>query len=202
MDAIAQLSLLLGPSFLSGINAYATIGFLGLFARLGWLTLPGELNVLTQPVVFGIALFLFAVEFIVDKVPALDSMWDSVHTFVRIPAGALLAYAAVGSVAPELQLGALLLGGTLAATTHATKSAIRAMINWSPEPFSNWILSFAEDGFVLLCLLLIFYIPFLMLAIIGGFLIFFIWFFPKIFRFLKTAFRKGLNVFKSPPEPQ
>lgn len=201
MDTIAQLSLLVGPSFLSGINAYATIGFLGLFGRLGLLTLPTDLEVLQHPVVIGIALFLYALEFIADKVPALDSLWDSIHTFIRIPAGAILAYAAAGPVSPELKLGALLLGGTLAASAHGTKTALRAIINWSPEPFSNWLLSLAEDGFVLLGVLMIFYVPLLMLVILALFIAFFIWFFPKMLRVLKIAFRKGIEIFKSPPPP-
>ena len=195
------MSLILGPSFLSGINAYATIGFLGLFGRLGLLTLPTGLEVLTHPVVIGIALFLYVLEFIADKVPALDSLWDSVHTFVRVPAGAVLAYAAAGPVSPELKLGALLIGGTLAATAHSTKTALRTIINWSPEPFSNWMFSLSEDIFVLICLLLIFYIPLFMLVILGLFFAFFIWFFPKMVRVLKAAYHKGIEIFKSPPSP-
>src|SRR5215831_10761210 len=103
MDVLSTLSLMLGGSWASGLNAYATIGFLGLFGRLGWLSLPESLHPLTHPAVFGVALFLYLVEFVADKVPAFDTVWDSVHTFIRVPAGAVMSYAAVGDVSPELK---------------------------------------------------------------------------------------------------
>lgn len=202
MEVISQLSLLMGSSFLTGINAYATIGFLGLFGRIGWLNLPQGLEILTHPVVFGIALFLFVLEFFADKVPALDSLWDGIQTFIRIPAGAVLAFAAVGDVSPELKFAALLLGGSLAASAHATKSSIRVMVNLSPEPISNWLLSLSEDGFVLISLWLMFYFPIVMLGIIILFVVFFIWFFPKILKIFKGIFQKIINIFRSHPQPQ
>ncbi|HSA58854.1 MAG TPA: DUF4126 domain-containing protein [bacterium] len=198
MDVVAQLSLLMGPSFLSGINAYATIGFLGLFGRVGWVLLPGGLDVLTHPAVFVTTLVLFAVEFIADKIPAFDTFWDGIQSFIRIPCGAVLAYAVVGPVDPELKLAAGLLGGTLAASSHAVKAGVRAMVNMSPEPFSNWLLSFAEDGFVLAGLWFIFYLPFVMAGILVLFLCLAIWILPKMFRVFLAAVRKGARVFRSP----
>jgi len=200
MEFFSTLSILLGSSFLSGFNAYATIGFLGLFGRLGWLALPNGMDVLTHPAVFGIALFLYLIEFIADKVPAFDTVWDSIQTFIRIPAGAVLAYAAVGPVAPELKFAAALVGGSLAFSAHATKSSIRAMVNLSPEPVSNWLLSIGQDGALLICIWLMFYFPFLMLALIGGFIIFFIWFIPKIFRTFGRMFRKLFSIFRTSPQ--
>jgi len=198
MEIYSTLSVLLGASWLSGFNAYATIGFLGLFGRLGWLTLPAGLHTLEHPAVFGIALALYLVEFIADKVPAFDTFWDSIQTFVRIPAGAVLAFAAVGDVSPELKLLATLLGGGMALSAHATKSSIRALVNLSPEPFSNWILSLGQDGAILLLLWLMFYFPILMLGILLLFLIFFIWFLPKIFRTFSRIFRR---IWSKPPQP-
>jgi len=198
MNAIEQLSLLVGPSFLSGINAYATVGFLGAFAKLGWIGLPKGLDGLAHPLVFGLALVLFVVEFVADKVPAFDSIWDGVQSFVRIPCGAVLAYGAIGTVEPQFKIAAVLLGGTLAASSHATKAGIRAMANLSPEPFSNWILSLAEDGFVIACLWLIFFLPVIMLGIFTLFLIFAVWFFPKMFRIFKAGLRKGAGLLRPP----
>ncbi len=191
MNAITQLSLLIGPSFLSGINAYATVGFLGLFGRLGWLTLPKGLEILTHPPVFGVALALFVVEFVADKIPAVDSFWHGIQSFVRIPCGALLAYATAGSVEPHLKIAAFLLGGTLAASSHAAKAGLRALANLSPEPFSNWFLSLSEDAFLVVCLFLIFFVPLLMIVILALFVLFAIWFFPKIFRVFQSVLRKN-----------
>jgi hypothetical protein len=196
MDLIQTLSLLVGSSFLSGWNAYATVGFLGLFGRLGWLSLPDSLNAITHPLVFGVALFMFLVEFLADKIPAVDSAWDAVHTFIRIPAGALMAYAVVGPMDPALKIAAGLVGGSIAFTAHATKSSVRAIANLSPEPISNWTLSFAQDGLLFLLIWIMIYLPFLMLALVVLFLIFFFWFSRKIFRGFGRMFSK------SPPSPQ
>jgi uncharacterized protein DUF4126 len=196
MEILQTLSLLVGSSFLTGWNAYATIGFLGLFGRLGWLQLPDSLHVLTNPAVFVIALFLFLIEFLADKIPAVDSFWDAVHTFVRIPAGAILAYAAVGPVDPALKIAAGLLGGSLAFAAHTTKSSLRLMVNLSPEPFSNWVLSFSQDGILLVLIWVMFHLPFLMLFLVGIFLVFFFWFSRKIFRGFGKLFGK------SPTSPQ
>ncbi len=199
MSTLSNLSFLVGSSFLSGFSAYATIGFLGLFGYLGWIELPSGLEMLTHPVVFGIALGLYFIEFFADKVPAIDSAWDSVQTLVRIPAGAVLAYGAVGDVSPELKIAATLLGGALAFSSHATKTTVRATANLSPEPFSNWFLSLGQDVMLLLSIWLMFAHPWVMLAIVFVFLLFFIWFIPKIFRTLRWMFRKVVGIFRTKP---
>ncbi len=199
MDALSTLSLMLGSSWASGLNAYATVGFLGLFGKIGWLDLPEGLHPLTHPAVFGVALFLYLVEFIADKIPAFDTAWDSVQTFIRVPAGAVLAYGAVGPVSPELKLAATLIGGSLAFSAHATKSSVRMAVNASPEPFSNWFLSVGEDLMVFFSLWFMFEHPYVMLAIVAVFLLFFAWFLPKIFRGFRWMFRKFLGLFRRPP---
>jgi len=195
MDTLASLSVWLGTSWVSGLNTYATVGFLGLFGKIGWLTLPDELHPLTNPIVFGVALFLYLVEFVADKIPAFDTVWDGVHTFIRIPAGAILAWAAVGAVSPELKVVAALVGGSLAFSAHATKASIRASANLSPEPFSNWFLSISEDITVLLSIYLMFHHPYLMLGILAVFLLFFIWFIPKIWRSFRWMWRQFVALF-------
>ena len=190
MDSISTLSLMLGSAWTSGLNVYATVGFIGLFGRLGWLSLPAGLETLAHPAVIAVALFLYLVEFVADKIPAFDTAWDSIQTFIRVPAGAILAYAAVGEVSPELKLAAFLIGGSLAFSAHATKSSIRASANLSPEPFSNWLLSIGEDLMVFASIWVMFAHPYVMLAILAVFLLFFIWFMPKIFRAFRWMWRK------------
>lgn len=202
MDVLSQLSILLGSSWISGLNAYAAVGFLGLFGRVGWVSLPDGLHPLTHPAVFGIALAFFLVEFIADKIPAFDSFWDSIQTFIRIPAGVLLAYGSVGDVSPELRVLAGLIGGGMAFSAHATKSSIRATVNTSPEPFSNWFFSVGQDIMVFLSIWIMFQHPYVMLAILAVFLLFFIWFAPKIFRAARWMWRRFWGLFerkKLPP---
>jgi hypothetical protein len=145
MNPIETLGLALGAGFSSGLNLYATVATLGLLHRFGVLQLPPHLQVLSHPWVLGIALALYLVEFFADKIPYLDTIWDVIHTFIRPPAAALLAFAAAGGVASQWRWGAALLAGGVALTSHGTKASARAAVNTSPEPFSNWILSFGED---------------------------------------------------------
>lgn len=154
---LGMLGLLLGASFASGVNLYATVATLGLLHRFEVIALPPSLAILSHPVVLVIAIALYAVEFVADKIPAVDHVWDAIHTFVRPPAAALLAYAAVapaavgpGGVAspgvPEVwRIVAALLAGTIAFTAHSTKAATRGAVNTSPEPFSTAAVSLAED---------------------------------------------------------
>jgi hypothetical protein len=146
MNLIETLGLALGAGFSSGLNLYATVATLGLLQRFGVLSLPPHLQVLSHPWVLGIAIALYLIEFFADKIPYFDTVWDAVHTFIRPPAAALLAYAAAGSAPPEWRWGAALLAGSVALTSHGTKASARAAVNTSPEPFSNWILSFGEDA--------------------------------------------------------
>jgi len=128
------------------LNLYATVAAAGLFQRFGVVQLPEPLHVLANPVIIGIALTLFVVEFIADKIPLVDSAWDAVHTFIRPPAAALIAWSSFGSVPETWKIGAALLAGTVARTSHGAKASARAAVNTSPEPFSNWALSLGEDA--------------------------------------------------------
>jgi Domain of unknown function (DUF4126) len=132
----------------SGMRLYAAVFLTGLAGYLGWVPLPAGLSVLQQPAILYVSGCLLAVEFIADKVPWVDSLWDSVHTFIRIPAGAALAYSVFGADPGSWGVIAALLGGTLAATSHAAKTSTRAAVNTSPEPFSNIGLSLAGDAMV------------------------------------------------------
>src|SRR6267142_5064795 len=145
MNLVETLGLALGAGFSSGLNLYATVATLGLLQRYGVLQLPPALQVLSHPWVLGIAIALYLVEFLADKIPYFDTILDAIHTFIRPPAAALLTYAAAGSAPPEWRWGAALLAGGVALTSHGTKASARAAVNTGPEPFSNWILSFGED---------------------------------------------------------
>jgi hypothetical protein len=145
MNPIETLGLALGAGFSSGLNLYATVATLGLLQRFGVLHLAPGLQALGHPWVLGIAITLYLLEFFADKIPYLDTIWDAIHTFIRPPAAALLAFAAAGGAAPEWRWGAALLAGGIALTAHGTKASARAAVNASPEPLSNWILSLGED---------------------------------------------------------
>jgi Domain of unknown function (DUF4126) len=145
VNPLQTLSLALGAGFSSGLNLYATIATLGLLQRFGIIHLPANLQVLSHPWVLGIAIALYAIEFLADKIPYVDTIWDAVHTVIRPPAAAILAYSAAGAAPPEWRWGAALLAGGVALTSHGTKASTRAAVNTSPEPFSNWALSFGED---------------------------------------------------------
>jgi hypothetical protein len=146
MNPVETLGLALGAGFSSGLNLYATIATLGLLQRFGVIHLPPSLSVLSHPWVIGIAAALYVIEFFADKIPYVDTAWDAVHTLIRPPAAAILAYASAGAASPEWRWGAALLAGGVALTSHGTKASARAAANMSPEPFSNWTLSFGEDA--------------------------------------------------------
>ena len=145
MNPIETLGLALGAGFSSGLNLYATVATLGLLQRLGVLHLPPGLQVLSHPWVRAIAIALYLLEFFADKIPYFDTFWDALHTFIRPPAAALLTFAAAGGAPQEWRWGAALLAGGVALTSHGTKASARAAVNTTPEPFSNWFLSFGED---------------------------------------------------------
>jgi hypothetical protein len=145
MSPIETLGLALGAGFSSGLNLYATVATLGLLQRFGVLHLPPGLQILSYPWVLGIAMALYLLEFLADKIPYFDTFWDAIHTFIRPPAAALLTFAAAGPAPPEWRWAAVLLAGGVALTSHGTKASARAAVNTSPEPFSNWFLSFGED---------------------------------------------------------
>jgi hypothetical protein len=199
MDFITTLAVSMGASWVSGINLYATVATLGLLGRFAHLKLPGELEVLTNWWVIGIAIFLFVIEFIADKIQLVDSAWDVIHTFIRIPAGAVLAATAFGDFDRSVQVIALLLGGGLALSSHGTKAAARALINTSPEPFSNVAVSLAEDALAVVTVLLSIFVPFLVFFVIAIGLLVSFWLLPRVFRFFRSVFRKVRHFFSPAP---
>ncbi|MSP41177.1 MAG: DUF4126 domain-containing protein [Deltaproteobacteria bacterium] len=193
MGTIETLSLAMGAAWTSGINLYATVAVLGIANLAQMIQLPPDLQVLSHPAVIGIACTMYVIEFFADKVPYVDSGWDVVHTFIRVPAGAILAARSLGDMNPALELAALLAGGSIALAAHGMKATTRLAINASPEPFSNWAASVTEDIAVLGSLWLIFHHPLVMLFLLAGFIALIIWLAPKIFRLAKRGFQALRN---------
>ncbi|HYH83910.1 MAG TPA: DUF4126 domain-containing protein [Pyrinomonadaceae bacterium] len=193
MDIITTLGTALGAAWTAGINLYATVAVLGLMQHYGLVSkLPGGLDKLDNWWVIGIALFLYVVEFFADKVPYVDTVWDALHTFIRVPAGAVLALAATTDLDPTLRIVAVLLGGGLALSTHGTKATVRAAANVSPEPFTNWALSLAEDALAIIAVFLAVVHPLVVLVLILAFVIVLIWILPKVLRRLKRLVNSAL----------
>ena len=187
---IQTLALTMGVAWASGINLYAAIAMLGFGGSLGYIDLPADLQVLQDPSVIIAAGFMYCVEFMADKTPGVDTSWDALHTFIRIPAGALLAAGAVGDVAPALTVAAGIVGGGVSAATHATKAGSRVLINTSPEPFSNWAASIAEDVAVIAGLWAALTHPVLFLLAFVVFLLALIWLLPRIWHAARGVFRR------------
>jgi hypothetical protein len=180
----------MGASWVSGINLYATVATLGLLSRFSGLHLPGELSVLSNMWIIGIASALYVVEFVADKVPWIDTSWDLVHTFIRVPAGAVLAAAAFGDFDKSIQVIAFLLGGGLALSSHGTKATARAFLNLSPEPVTNIVTSVLEDITAVGSILLAAFFPLLLFIVVSiGVIISFI-VLPKTFRYFRAAWTK------------
>ena len=190
MEVIDSLALSLGAAWASGINLYAALFMLGFMHAGGYMVLPPELQVLADPLVLAAAGFMYCVEFFADKTPGVDSLWDGVHTFIRIPAGALLAAGAVAEVGPAAELAGLLIGGGLAAGAHTLKAGGRVLINTSPEPFSNWGASIGEDLVVIGGLWAALHYPWLFLAVLVVFIVLLAWLLPKLLRAIGTLFRR------------
>jgi hypothetical protein len=187
---LATLALTMGASWASGINLYAALLVLGLGGVSGNIDLPVGLEVLENPLVIGAAGLMYFVEFFIDKTPGADSGWDAISTFIRLPAGAMLAAGAVGDVTPALEIAAAIMGGGLAATSHATKAGTRLLINTSPEPVTNWTASISEDLLVLGGLWTALNHPVIFIILMLLFIILAIWILPKLWRLLKMLFRK------------
>ncbi|HUH36997.1 MAG TPA: DUF4126 family protein [Spongiibacteraceae bacterium] len=187
---IATLSLTMGVAWASGINLYAAVLVLGIGGATGNIALPESLQVVQDPMVIAAAGIMYAVQFFADKTPGVDTGWDSIHTFIRIPAGAMLAAASVGDVTPALQVTAGLLGGTLSAATHATKAGTRVLINTSPEPFSNWAASISEDIAVLGGLWIALNYPLVFIGLLAIFVLLMIWLLPRLWRAIRTVLHK------------
>jgi hypothetical protein len=199
MNVINILGLALGAAWTSGINLYATVAVLGLLQRFKLAELPGGLDVLDNWIIIGLALFLYSVEFIADKVPYVDSVWDAVHTFIRVPAGAVLALAATTELDASIQVVAVLLGGGLALSTHGTKATARAAANTSPEPVSNWTLSIVEDIFAIGAIVLAALHPVAILVIILIFLLILAWILPKVVRRIRRMISSVRAFFSRKP---
>jgi Domain of unknown function (DUF4126) len=189
MEWFSTLSLALGSAWTSGINLYATVTVLGLLQKFAFTKLPGGLDVLDNWWIIGIAGGLYLVEFFADKIPYLDSIWDVVHTFIRVPAGAAMAYAATNDMDTSVSTIATLFGGGFALSSHGTKAAVRAGANLSPEPVSNWVLSIVEDIIAFVGSLLAVFAPVIIAIVLVIFSIFFVWFAPKVFRALRRIFK-------------
>jgi hypothetical protein len=187
-DWISTLGFAMGSAWLSGINLYATVATLGLLQRFQLVTLPGQLGGLGNEWVIGVAAALYVVEFVADKIPVVDSAWDMVHTFIRVPAGAVLAFQAFGTADPAVRTIAMLLGGSVALSSHGAKAAVRVAANTSPEPFSNIALSLMEDLFTFSSSVILGWFPVLALGVVILFLIVVGWLAPKILRALRGLF--------------
>ena len=189
-ETLTAIAVALGAGWASGLNAYAAVLVLGVAQRLGLVALPHDLQVLESPWVLGVAAILFALNFLADKIPYVDSINDVLQTFVRIPAGVLLAYGAATGLSPEFSIIAGLLGGTLAAGTHIAKTGSRALINTSPEPFTNVFASLGEDVTVLGGLALAIAYPITFLCLLALFVVLLIWLLPKLVRLALVPLRR------------
>ncbi|TDR47468.1 uncharacterized protein DUF4126 [Tahibacter aquaticus] len=193
MDLLQSTALAAGLAWASGIRLYGAVFLIGLLARYDVITLPSGLALLQDDWVLWVSGILMVGEFLADKVPAFDSVWDALHTFIRIPAGGLLAWGVFQDSSPGLQLAAGLLGGVITSGTHLTKAGTRALINTSPEPFSNWGASVGEDLSVLGGLYLVWHYPWVFLGLLLLFGLVMIWVLPKLWRVLRRVWQRLRN---------
>ena len=187
MEIISQLALAGGLSWASGLRLYLTVFAVGMLAKFNVVDLPSALAILSNPWVLGVSGALAAVEFLADKIPYVDSAWDSIQTFIRIPAGALLAMGAINSQDPMIATITALLGGSLAGATHATKAGSRALINTSPEPVSNVVASLGEESMLITGSWLAFAHPGVFIGVLVGFILLMLWLLPKLWRGIKSV---------------
>jgi uncharacterized membrane protein len=198
VNTLGTLGIAMGSAWLSGINLYAAVLTMGLLQHFKLAHLPGDLDGLAQWWVIILAGVLYLVEFVADKVPAVDSAWDAIHTFIRIPAGAILAASAFAHFDPSVRLAALLIGGGVALSSHGMKAATRVAVNTSPEPFSNIVVSLSEDFVAFASTLLMVFHPVVILVLVAIFVLIAIWLVPKIVRALRRLFQRKRS---SPPAP-
>lgn len=192
---IQTIALTMGVAWASGLNLYGTLLALGIMSNTGYVDLPADLQIVGDPLVIAAAGLMYGVEFFADKIPGVDTGWDTLHTFVRIPAGALLAAGAIGDVTPAAEMAAALVGGSLAAGTHFTKAGSRVMINTSPEPVSNWAASITEDVAVFAGLWAAIAHPYVFVALLIAFILLMIWMLPKLWRGIKRILQFFINLF-------
>jgi hypothetical protein len=189
-DPMSTAALAGGLSWASGIRLYMTLFVAGWFGRAGWIDLPPALEVLQSTWVLAATGALLIVEFLADKVPGIDSAWDALQTFIRVPAGAVLGAATLGAMDPQWTTLAAILGGVFAAGAHVTKAGSRALINTSPEPFSNWAASFSEELAVLGGLWAAFFHPWILFVFLAVFFVAALWLLPKLWRGLRWLFKR------------
>jgi len=199
MDPVQLIALSMGSAWASGLNLYAAVFMLGFLGATGNIQLPPELQFLTNPLLLVAAGLMYAIEFFADKTPGVDTGWDALHTFIRIPAGAILAAGAVGEIGPAAQLAAALVGGGVTAATHATKAGSRVLINTSPEPFSNWAASITEDVAVLGGLWAALHHPWVFLVLLAVFLLVLAWALPRLWRAIKAVGGRLSRLFSRDP---
>lgn len=199
-QVVSIIALTMGVAWASGINLYAAILVLGILGSGGYMTLPPGLEIVMHPLVLVAAGFMYLVEFFADKTPGVDSSWDALHTFIRIPAAAALAAAAVGDVHPAASLAAALVGGGLATGVHLTKAGSRILINASPEPFSNWAASLSEDVAVVAGLWAALYHPWVFLILLIIFIALMAWLLPKIWKGVRIVFQTLVDVLRGKPK--
>ncbi len=195
MEPVEIIALSMGAAWASGINLYAAVFMLGFMGSTGHMELPPNLQLLSDPLVLAAAGFMYCVEFFADKIPGVDSGWDALHSFIRIPAGALLAAGAVAEVGPAAELAGFIIGGSLAAGTHATKAGSRVLINTSPEPVTNWIASIGEDLAVIGGLWTALNYPWAFVIALVLFIILMAWLLPKLWRGIKFVFCRIARLF-------
>ena len=198
---VQTIALTMGVAWASGINLYGTLLALGIMSNTGYVDLPTDLQIIGDPLVIAAAALMYGVEFFADKVPGVDTGWDTLHTFVRIPAGALLAAGAIGDVSQAAELAAAIVGGSIAAGTHFTKAGSRVMINTSPEPVSNWTASLLEDIAVFAGIWAAIEHPYIFIALLAAFILLIIWLLPKLWRGIKRIIQFFVDRFNGkPPE--
>ena len=193
MEWLETIGRTLGFSLAAGVNLYATVAILGLASRYGWVTLPEQFHVFNNDWIIGLAAVLYVIEFVADKIPWVDSLWDSVHTLIRPVGGALIAVASMGDLSPGMQGVIALLGGTIAAGAHVTKAGTRVAANASPEPFSNWILSFLGDGFVIGLAFITLQYPLIALAVSVTILVLIVLIARKVWKWLRGTMTPDLS---------
>lgn len=183
MEWLTTLATAMGASWVAGYRLYACVAVLGVAGHFGWCRLPGQLEIMSDPRVFGVAAVLFLVEFFADKIAWLDTGWDAVHTFIRIPAGAIMASAAFADFDPWIKAVAFLIGGGIAFSAHGAKTATRVAVNHSPEPVSNVATSLTEDAVAGVSLAALIWIPVVMIAVVLAAVILTVWLFRKVKRY-------------------
>ena len=194
MELISNLALAGGLSWASGLRLYITVFAVGMMNKFGYIHLPTTLDILSNPIVIAVAGLLSVIEFLADKIPYVDTAWDSIQTFIRIPAGALLAMGAINTSDPAIATIAALLGGSLAGATHAAKAGSRALINTSPEPVTNIAASFGEESALITGGWLVFAHPAVFIGLLAGFVVLLLWLLPKVWRGVRIILNKISSV--------